>query len=215
MLQTIKKTGEVIQYIGMAFLLIMAVVGTVAIDLVILAAIFKDSERRERNHGQNDSNHFFFTLLLWQMMFSNNNHHRSNANDYLIKLFLSPVTTGMAIALSFVLGVPTVGIYLALGWGVALATVGLGYLISTMADAAIEYYATTAPVTPEASAPFEPSVEPYVFGNRPQPSAPMASAVYENEWREAHASNLGFFSDSIPVAEVVIGQPYESAFKVN
>ncbi len=215
MLNIIRKSGQYLQYTGQFFVLAMAVVGTVAIDLVILAALLKDSERQSRR-GNND-NHFFFTMLVWQMMFSNHNN-RSTDYDFALRLVLSPITTLIAIGLSLALGVPLVGLGLALSWCVALGTIALGFAIEKWADMAIEYFSRRfSPASVD-----EEQVHTTSFGRFPIPSAPPEHVVVHevNESNVVHAvnvrlydepisllSSIGLFSDSVDTGNVLPSAP--------
>ena len=125
MLNLLKKTGKGITYIGMGSMFVMAMIGTISIDIVLIAWINKESRR----HGSNG----FLTGFLWGTMFSNRNSGSLYYNAG-IMLLLSPVTTAVAIGLSFLVGVPGVGIALIMGWGAAFGLVGLGLAIYGIAD---------------------------------------------------------------------------------
>jgi hypothetical protein len=134
--KSIKDIGKVVTYIGAGCAFMMLVVGTLAIDIVILAALMKQTNQNRHNAGDNS----FVTGMLFGMMFSGN-RNRSLYGDTGIALALSPITTVIAIALSIYLGVPTVGLGLALGWvgvvavaGVGLLIYGLGELVETYVD---------------------------------------------------------------------------------
>lgn len=99
-------------YVGAGSLFVMAVVGTVSIDLVLLS------------YAKEKKNEFFTGYLLGSMF------NRSSNNDPLTALMFSPITTGFAVLLSVYLGVPGVGLALLAGWAAA-ATIfltGLGLL---------------------------------------------------------------------------------------
>lgn len=108
--------GRGLMYGGGAGLLAMAVVGTVAIDLVLLAAA-------ERSH-----NHFL-TGFIWYSMFS-----RGNV-DPVPLLIASPLTSVIAVALSFALGVPGVGVGILIGWSVAATLLAVGYGLEQLSKA--------------------------------------------------------------------------------
>ncbi|KGP63167.1 hypothetical protein EP47_06715 [Legionella norrlandica] len=106
--------GTGLKYGGAGGLLIMAVVGTVAIDLVILAAA-------QRNHNS------FLTGFVLGSMFSRGNL------DPVPLLIASPITSMVAVGLSFVLGVPGVGLAVLAGWTLAATLLAVGYGLETLA----------------------------------------------------------------------------------
>lgn len=114
-----RASGKGIMYIGAGALFLMAIVGTISIDLVILAAVSKDKK---------SSGGSFFTGYLLGSLFSKND------SSPVVSLILSPITTTIAIALAFVLGVPEVGVALAAGWGIAAGAVGLGWAVNRAGD---------------------------------------------------------------------------------
>ena len=99
--------GTGLKYGGGFGLLVMAVVGTVAIDIVLLAAA-------EKRHND------FMTGFVLGSMFSRGNPDPS------YMLMASPITTAIAVVLSFALGVPGVGIDLLVGWGIAATLLAVG-----------------------------------------------------------------------------------------
>jgi|GEM_PF-2273094 len=143
MLKTIKKVGEYTQYTGLALIFTMAVVGTVAIDVVIFAALAKaasESNRRGNGFGNNP----LVTLMLWNMMFNNSSSRRDTGIlNFGLQLLLAPVLTVIAIGLSVLLGVPQIGVALTAGWVVALGVLAVGYAIEQTADSAIQYFNST------------------------------------------------------------------------
>lgn len=141
MLNSLKTTGNYITRAGMLSTFLMAVVGTISIDIVLLAYMIKKTN--ENNSGANS----FLTGYLWGTMFSGNHHHHSSPNPLLL-LIASPFLTGIAIGLSFLLGVPQVGIVLALGWGVSLSIVGLGTGISALAELGLSHEPVIVVATP-------------------------------------------------------------------
>ncbi|BCA95109.1 hypothetical protein TUM19329_14700 [Legionella antarctica] len=108
--------GRGLMYGGGAGLLVMAVVGTVAIDLVILAAA-------ERNHNS------FLTGFVLGSMFS-----RGNV-DPVPLLIASPITSIIAVVLSVALGVSGVGVGILIGWGVAASLLAIGYGLEQLSKA--------------------------------------------------------------------------------
>ncbi len=115
--------GLFLYYGGAASLFTMAVVGTVACDIVILSALIKKADRQSNNIS-------FTTGFLWGSMFAN----REAANP-VVALVISPITTAAAIGLSICLGVPGVGIALAAGWLAASLLFLSGVLTLKLADA--------------------------------------------------------------------------------
>ena len=91
----------------------MAIVGTFAVDLVMMAAIQKQA--REGHYLD-----LAFTMWTWSLL-SNNNQNP------LALLLLSPLTTVVAIGLSIAYEVPTIGLYLALGWAFSASLVLVGW----------------------------------------------------------------------------------------
>ena len=63
----------------------------------------------------------FLTGFVLGSMFSRGNL------DPVPLLIASPITSVIAVALSFALGVPGVGVGILAGWGVAAALLGIGY----------------------------------------------------------------------------------------
>jgi hypothetical protein len=108
--------GTGLKYGGGFGLLVMAVVGTVAIDIVILAAA-------DKNHNS------FLTGFIWGSLFS-----RGNINP-LPLLIASPITSVIAVALSFALGVPGVGVGILIGWGVAASLLAIGLGLEALSKA--------------------------------------------------------------------------------
>lgn len=106
--------GVGLQYGGGFGLLAMAVVGTVAIDVVLLAAAEK-----HRNA--------FLTGFVLGSMFS-----RSNI-DPVPLLIASPITSAVAVVLSLALGVPGVGLGILIGWGVAATILAIGLGLTALA----------------------------------------------------------------------------------
>lgn len=108
--------GTVLMYGGGAGLFIMAAVGTVAIDIVLLTAASK---------SHND----FLTALVFMNLFI------GPRPDPLFALIASPITTGIAVILAVCLGVPQVGFALMAGWAIAASLCLLGYGLLMLSDA--------------------------------------------------------------------------------
>ena len=108
--------GTGLKYGGGFGLFVMAVVGTVAIDIVILASA-------EKNHNS------FVTGFVLGSMFSRGN------SDPVPLLIASPITSAIAVVLSFALGVPGVGLAILAGWFVAAAVLGIGLGLEALAKA--------------------------------------------------------------------------------
>lgn len=108
--------GKGIFYAGCASLIVMAAVGTISIDLVLLSYA-------EKNHDA------FLTGYMLGSMWN------SPSYDPTAALILSPITSVIATGLSFALGVPEVGIALMAGWAVAATLVGVGCALVAAAEA--------------------------------------------------------------------------------
>jgi hypothetical protein len=108
--------GTVLMYSGGAGLFIMAVVGTVAIDIVLLTAAFQ---------SHND----FVTALVFMSIFM------GPRPDPFLALVASPITTAIAVVLAVCLGVPQVGFALMAGWAIAASLCLLGYGLLMLSDA--------------------------------------------------------------------------------
>ena len=174
----IKTAGEVTVNVGLVSLGVMAIVGTIAIDLVILAYILKPNKSNNKNHNNNDNNNnnSFFTGMLVGQLFSNQN--RSTDNDLWIKLLLSPLFTAAAVVLSFVLGVPYIGIGLIIGWGVAMGITLLGVGLCRLAECfePANTNATPTHVSVHNDNNYSNNCD-NSYGYNPTPSAPPAPCV--------------------------------------
>lgn len=125
MANLVKDLGKGIVYLGMGTMFVMAIVGSISIDLVLVAALAK--ALRSNSSSNNNS---FLTGYLWGTLFSSRNSSTGGFYSNLgVMLLASPILTLAAIGLSFALGVPEVGIALAVGWGVAFGLVALGAFI--------------------------------------------------------------------------------------
>lgn len=107
--------GTGLKYGGAGSLLIMAVVGTVAVDLVLLAYA-------KKNHDQ------FVTGYIIGSMF----HCRHI--DPVALLIASPITSAIAVGLSFLLGVPQIGWAVLIGWTFATVVMAIGVSIQSLAE---------------------------------------------------------------------------------
>lgn len=129
--QGLENTGNFIFWSGMVGIGIMAVVGTVLIDVVVIASLFKSNEESRKSHREHCSHdNPFFTYMLWSMFFSNRGS--SHDSNFGVALLISPITTAIAVGLSFYLGVPVIGLAALAGWGLALALTGVGYGLSQL-----------------------------------------------------------------------------------
>jgi hypothetical protein len=108
--------GTGLKYGGAGGLFVMAVVGTVAIDLVLLAAAKKNRDS-------------FLTGFILGSMFS-----RGNSNP-LPLLIASPITSVIAVGLAFALGVSGVGLAILAGWAVAATLLAVGFGLEALAKA--------------------------------------------------------------------------------
>ena len=136
MANPVKSLGKGISYVGMGAIFLMAVVGTVAIDIVILTALSKEN-RRHRDNG-------FLTGYLLGLMWSNN-HQSNNRSFYAnagIMLLISPLLTTIAVVLSFALGVPEVGIALIAGWAGAFSILTLGIAVCAVSDVLEQFFSS-------------------------------------------------------------------------
>ena len=202
MLQGLRKAGEYIAIAGAVATFGMAIVGTIAIDIVIAAYVLKKA--KEENSWFSG----FLTGYFLSSMFSNNNI--SNPANYVLMLLASPFLTGVAIGLSFLLGVPQVGIALALGWGIALSVVGIGTGIIALADKLSEQFPDNPPPHPVEGLGIS---DEYPYGSG-----------YSDRPRRRSSSSPAFFAAEaeagvpIPVVEVEIvddSQASAPAFTAN
>lgn len=107
--------GKGLIYGGGAGLLIMAVVGTIAIDLVLLAYA-------EKHH-----NDFMTGWILGTMFWG-------PRIDPLPLLIVSPMTSLIAVGLSLALGVPQVGVALFAGWALASTVFAIGCALVSLSE---------------------------------------------------------------------------------
>lgn len=123
-LSTVQKTvsdfsfilGKGMMYGGGAGLFLMACVGTVAIDLVLLAYAEK--------HHDNFMTGFILGSIFWGPRI-----------DPLPLLIASPITSIIAVGLSVALGVPTMGAAILAGWACSAALLALGYGALALSEA--------------------------------------------------------------------------------
>lgn len=108
--------GTGLKYGGAFALVAMAVVGTVSVDIVLLAAA-------EKQHNA------FLTGFVLASMFSR------DVPDPIPLLIASPITSIIAVALSFALGVPGVGVAILLGWTVAAGILAIGLGLEALGKA--------------------------------------------------------------------------------
>lgn len=128
MANPVKSLGKGITYVGKGAVFLMAVVGAVAIDIVILEALSKESRRDRGDNG-------FLTGYLFGLMWSNNqSNNRNFYENAAIMLLISPLLTTIAVALSFALGVPEVGIALIAGWAGAFSIIAVGMAVCAVSD---------------------------------------------------------------------------------
>lgn len=107
--------GKGLIYGGGAGLLIMAVVGTIAIDLVLLAYA-------EKHH-----NDFMTGWILGTMFWG-------PRVDPLPLLIVSPITSLIAVGLSLALGVPQVGVALLAGWALVSTVFAIGCVLVSLSE---------------------------------------------------------------------------------
>lgn len=108
--------GKGLIYGGGGALLIMAAVGTVAIDLVILA------------YAGKTHNSFLTGFILGSMFWG-------PKMDPVPLLIASPITSVIAVGLSFLLGVPMVGAGIVAGWALAATLLGIGFGLHALGKA--------------------------------------------------------------------------------
>jgi hypothetical protein len=108
--------GKGMMYGGGAGLLVMACVGTVAIDIVLLAYA-------EKRHNQ-----FMTGFILGSMFWG-------PRIDPVPLLIASPITSAIAVVLSFALGVSGVGFAILGGWALSATLFTLGYGLQCLAEA--------------------------------------------------------------------------------
>ncbi|EHL30858.1 hypothetical protein [Legionella drancourtii] len=121
--------GTGLMYGGGAALLAMAVLGTISIDLVLLA------------YAKKKHNDFMTGWILGSMFWG-------QRRDPLPLLIASPITSLIAIGLSVVLGVPHVGVALLAGWTLAATVLAVGYALVALSEAITpepEYHHSCAP----------------------------------------------------------------------
>lgn len=106
--------GVGLKYGGAGGLAVMAIVGTVAIDMVILSAA-------QKNHND------FVTGFILGSMFSR------DTPDLETLFIASPITSTIAILLSVALGVPEVGVAIFAGWILAATICGIGLALEAAA----------------------------------------------------------------------------------
>ncbi|KTD56786.1 hypothetical protein Lsan_2946 [Legionella santicrucis] len=107
--------GKGLIYGGGAGLLVMAVVGTIAIDLVLLTYA-------EKHH-----NDFMTGWILGTMFWG-------PRVEPLPLLIVSPITSLIAVGLSFALGVPQVGVALLAGWALAATVFTVGCALVSLSE---------------------------------------------------------------------------------
>ncbi|PYD07304.1 hypothetical protein DND36_32720, partial [Pseudomonas savastanoi pv. glycinea] len=105
--------GKGLIYGGGAGLLIMAVVGTIAIDLVLLAYA-------EKHHNDFMTGWILGTIFWGPRV------------DPLPLLIVSPITSLIAVGLSLALGVPQVGVALLAGWALASTVFAIGCVLVSL-----------------------------------------------------------------------------------
>ena len=117
--------GVILMCGGGAGLFVMAVVGTIAIDLVLL------------NYALKQRNQFLTGFVLGGLFF------RQTPGPF---LGISLLSTGIAVVLSVALGVPQVGALLLAGWAAAALVFSVGVGLCMLGE--------TLDPTPDAGSPF-------------------------------------------------------------
>lgn len=107
--------GKALFYSGGIALFLMACVGTMAIDIVLLSYA-------EKNHDSFLTG-FILGSILW-----------GRSPDPLPMLIISPLTSAVAIALSFALGVSGVGLAILTGWAISASVFAIGCGILALSD---------------------------------------------------------------------------------
>lgn len=178
--------GTALKYTGGAALLVMAVIGTLSIDIVLLLYILKRTEK-----GDNT----FLTFLLWNNFFSSprchHSHGSSNSDDYPILLLVSPITSLIAVGLAIGLGMPHVGLAILGGWVIAASI----YLLGKGLEALAEYIAPGPEVAASVKAPQSGVAQMGIFPSAPPPpydaGAPPAYGAYAPPAYGAYAPSFG------------------------
>ena len=117
----IQDFGTGTMYVGGGALFVMAVVGTLSIDIVMMAAVQKQA--KEGKYVD-----LLFTMYVWHLLSGNN----GQPMNPLILLAISPITSAIAIVLSVAYEVPMVGACIAGGWGIAASILLLGWAINKL-----------------------------------------------------------------------------------
>lgn len=124
--------GTGLKYGGAGSLFVMAVVGTISVDIVLLAYA-------EKRHNE------FLTGFIIGSMLSRDNF------EPIALLIASPITSAIAIGLSVALGVPQVGLAIFAGWAFASVLFAVGVGLQALSKAikpepedAFNYYASPA-----------------------------------------------------------------------
>jgi hypothetical protein len=188
--QVTKLAGRGFFIVGIGTLFIMAILGTVAIDIVLLASLL--------NAVRRDSPLTFVTALLFSQLFENLSPRSVNSGSWPILLFISPVTTAIAVGLSFLLGVPGIGMFLMAGWLVSLTLVCSGQMLSWMGNQIVtlgEFLEELLNSSYEASYNDEHSHDHHCQHNHSQ--MPRRSAAQDNPSTEPYqqptGAHRGFF----------------------
>ena len=163
--QRVQSLGNFAHWTGVFGIGAMAVVGTFAIDLVIIAAVL-DNAKKNKSNQSNQTSDFFVTMMLWNMMSSKNSH--TTLTDYLLLLLISPITSAIAIGLSFYLGVSSVGIAILGGWAASLSLVTLGSGLSS----AGKWLENSPPLTETIGDAIAQTTGLSFFSSKIEPSAP-------------------------------------------
>ena len=122
MANALKILGKGIVYLGLGALFIMAIIGTMSLDLLILCLI-SQSDRRNNN--------FFATLFMWDIMLSNRSSLYENIG---FSLLASPFISAVTIGLSVAVGLPEFGLLQLAGWVGAFTILLAGAVIYGLGD---------------------------------------------------------------------------------
>lgn len=181
--QVLRKSGTVIRIVGAGCLFIVAVIGTLALDLLMSS----------RPHGGACSSAFMFTALLWGMVWANGGWSRSYSYREPLTLFISSIIMiSMAIGLLLICGMPLIGACVAMGLGAGIGVTVLGMGLEALgkgcascADPAQDPYVGSS--YEYSNKHMSPCEEPNAFQDMPtrpvpfQPLPPPVNPFYQSD----------------------------------
>ncbi len=133
--------GAGIRMVGTVCLFVAAVIGTFAIDIVLLICLIQNRA---------SSSTFMCTALLWGMFRLNG--FGDNSYEGPLALFGSSIiTTLVGIVLACALGMPLIGAFLAAAWGVAIIVTLLGIGIEALGHSIINCASAAEPSSDDSS----------------------------------------------------------------